>query len=129
MPTLKWPLCEGPRRAAIRRTGAAGAGYESTVSNHHVNLTQQENALIDEAQPHALARMDEESLKELQRRLRQARDKHFSLLRRRGAARVKAEGSRGAAEPANERSAEKVEIFDEALAQVNQRLDAAGDPE
>ena len=89
-----------------------------------MNLTQEENSLIDETRPAALAHLDEESLRELQRRLRKARDKHFSLLRRRGAARVEAEGARGAAQPANERSAEKVEIFDEALARVSQRLDA-----
>ena len=85
------------------------------MSNHQVNLTQQENSLIDETRPAALARLDEEALKELQSRLRKARDKHFSLLRRKGAARVEAEGARGAAQPANERSGEKVEIFDEAL--------------
>jgi len=97
------------------------------VSNHQVNLTKQENSLIDESQVHALARMDEESLKGLQSRLRRARDKHFSLLRRQGAARVEAKGSRGAAQPANERSNEKVEIFDEALARVSERLDDVAD--
>ena len=86
------------------------------VSNHHVNLTQQENSLIDETHPDALARMDEKSLKELQRRLRQAREKNFSLLRRQGASRVEAEGARGAAQPANEKRGEKVEVFDEAWA-------------
>ena len=80
--------------------------------------------MIDETRPAALARLDEESLKDLQGRLRKARDKHFSLLRRQGAARVEAEGARGTAQPANERSGEKVEIFDEALARVGQRLDA-----
>ena len=99
------------------------------MSNHQVNLTKQENSLIDESQPRVLERMDEESLKELQNRLRRARDKHFSLLRRRGAARVQAEGARGAAQPANERSNEKVAIFDEALARVGQRLDAVQDAE
>ena len=94
--------------------------YESQVSN--VNLTQQENSLIDQTRPAALAHLDEESLKDLQSRLRKARDKHFSLLRRRGAARVESEGARGAAQPANERSEEKVEIFDDALARVGQRL-------
>ena len=44
-----------------------------------------------QARPAALAHLDEESLKDLQSRLRKARDKHFSLLRRRGAARVEAE--------------------------------------
>ena len=88
-----------------------------------MNLTQQENSLIDETRPAALAHLDEGSLRELQSRLRKARDKHFSLLRRKGAARVESEGGRGAAQPANERSEEKVEIFDEALARVSQRLD------
>ena len=80
--------------------------------------------MIDETRPAALARLDEESLKGLQGRLRKARDKHFSLLRRQGAARVESEGARGTAQHANERSGEKVEIFDEALARVSQRLDA-----
>jgi hypothetical protein len=90
----------------------------------NVNLTQEENSLIDEARPAALAALDEDALKDLQRRLRRARDKNFSLLRRRGAARVEAEGARGAAAPASERRGEKVEVFDEALARVGERLDA-----
>lgn len=89
-----------------------------------MNLTKEETSLIDETRTAALAHLDEEALKDLQRRLRKARDKHFSLLRRQGAARVEAEGSRGAAAPAGERSGEKVEIFDEALTRVGQRLDA-----
>ncbi|MGO9101340.1 MAG: hypothetical protein ACLP9Y_18560 [Mycobacterium sp.] len=99
------------------------------MSNHHVNLTPQENSLIGATHPDALARMDVKSLKELQSRLRQAREKNFSLLRRQGAARVEAEGSRGAAQPANEKRGEKVEVFDEALARVKQRLDAVRDAE
>ena len=94
------------------------------MSNHHVNLTQQEISLIGQAHPDALARMDEKSLKELQSRLRQAREKNFSLLRRHGAVRVEAEGARGAAQPANEKRGEKVDVFDEALARVNQRLES-----
>ena len=104
-------------------------GYESKVSNHQVNLTPQENSLIAEAHPDALARMDAKSLKDLQSRLRHARDKNFSLLRRRGATRVEAEGARGAAQPANEKRGEKVEVFDEALALVNQCLEAVSDAE
>lgn len=99
------------------------------MTNHHVNLTQQENSLIDATHPGALARMDEKSLKELQSRLRQAREKNFSLLRRQGAARVETEGARGAVEPANEKPGEKVEVFDEALARVNERLQTVSDPE
>ena len=88
-----------------------------------MNLTPQENSLIDESHPDALERMDEKQLKDLQHRLRTAREKNFSLLRRQGAVRVAAEGARGAAQPSNERRGEKLEIFDEALARVNQRLD------
>ena len=91
-----------------------------------MNLTQQENSLIDETVPAVLDRKDEQSLKELQSRLRKAREKNFSLLRRQGAARVEAEGGRGAAEPANERRNEKVNVFDEALARVQERLDGLG---
>ncbi|MFZ0714997.1 hypothetical protein [Mycobacterium sp.] len=99
------------------------------MSNHHVNLTPQENSLIAEAHPDAVARMDAKSLKDLQSRLRQAREKNFSLLRRQGAARVEAEGARGATQPANEKRAEKVNVFDEALARVNERLEAVSDSE
>jgi hypothetical protein len=97
------------------------------VSNHHVNLSKQENALVDEAAPGALARLDESALKDLQHRLRTARDKNFSLLRRQGAARVEAEGGRGAAQPANERRGDKVEVLDEALTRVSERLEAIGE--
>jgi hypothetical protein len=99
------------------------------VSNHHVNLTPSENTLIGESNADALGRMDEKQLKDLQSRLRTAREKNFSLLRRQGAARVEAEGARGAAQPANERRSEKVEVFDEALARVDLRLDAVRDTE
>ena len=99
------------------------------MSTHHVNLTPQENSLIAAAHPDALTRMDVTSLKDLQSRLRQARDKNFSLLRRQGAARVEAEGARGATQPANEKRGEKVEIFDEALARVNERLEAVSGAE
>ena len=97
------------------------------MSNHGVNLSKDETSLIDETQPHALERLDAKSLKDLQHRLRTARDKNFSLLRREGAARVEAEGGRGAAQPANERRGDKVEVLDEALARVSERLDAIGE--
>jgi hypothetical protein len=97
------------------------------MSNHNVNLTPQEDSLIAEAHPEALARMDEKSVKDLQSRLRQARDKNFSLLRRQGAARVEAEGGRGAAQQANEKRGEKIEVFDEALARVSDCLDSLGE--
>ena len=94
-----------------------------------MNLSKDETSLIDETQPHALERLDAKSLKDLQHRLRTARDKNFSLLRRQGAARVEAEGGRGAAQPANERRGDKVDVLDEALARVSDRLDAVGEGE
>ena len=94
------------------------------MTNQHVNLTGDEQSLVDQTDPAALDRMDERALKELQNRLRKAREKNFSLLRRQGAARVKAEGGRGAAEQANQRRGDKVDVLDEALARVGERLDA-----
>ena len=99
------------------------------MSNHPVNLSAEENSLIDETAPRALERLDAQSLKKLQTRLRNAREKNFSLLRRQGAARVEAEGGRGAAAPANERRSEKVDVFEEALARVAARLDEVADEE
>ncbi|MCX8562260.1 hypothetical protein OS122_15300 [Mycolicibacterium mucogenicum] len=95
--------------------------------SNHVNLSPQENELIAESHPEVLARMDAKSLKELQHRLRQAREKNFSLLRRQGAARVESEGGRGAAQPANEKRGEKVDVLDDALTRVSERLDALGE--
>lgn len=89
-----------------------------------MNLTPQENSLIDEAAPRALEGLDEKGLKDLQSRLRKARDKNFSLLRRQGATRVEAEGGRGAAEPANQKRNDKVDAIDDALARVSERLDS-----
>lgn len=103
--------------------------YETLVSNHHVNLSAEESSLIDETSPHALEGLDGQALKKLQTRLRNAREKNFSLLRREGAARVEAEGGRGAAAPANEKRSDKVDVFDEALARVEARLDQVHDAE
>jgi hypothetical protein len=97
------------------------------MSNQHVNLSQDENALVDQTDPEALSRMDEQALKNLQSRLRKVRDKNFSLLRRQGAARVEAEGGRGAAEQANQKRGDKVDILDAALSRVAERLDGLGD--
>ncbi|BCZ24660.1 hypothetical protein MTY59_45150 [Mycobacterium senriense] len=132
----------GPRRAAdvnskwpARDGSAFGASTRPVrdmnlgVSTHHVNLTPQESSLIGESHPEALTRMDEKALKDLQSRLRQAREKNFNLLRRQGAARVATEGARGSAQPASEKRGEKVEIFDEALVRVSERLGAIGGSE
>jgi hypothetical protein len=95
--------------------------------NNHVNLSADERSLVDQTAPEALARMDEKSVKDLQSRLRKMRDKNFDLLRRQGAARVEAEGGRGAAEQANQKRGDKVDVLDDALARVGERLDALRD--
>lgn len=101
---------------------------DSTVmSSHHVNLSADETALVDQTDPEALARMDHAAVKGLQGRLRKVREKNFDLLRRQGAARVEAEGGRGAAEQANQKRNDKVDVLDEALARVDERLRALGD--
>ncbi len=92
--------------------------------SNHVNLSTEEKALVEATSPHALDGLDEKGLKDLQSRLRKMRDKNFDLLRRQGAARVEAEGGRGAAEPANQKRGDKVDVLDEALARVNERLGA-----
>ena len=97
------------------------------MSNPRVNPTKQENALIEEADEHRLNKLDADALKDLQSQLRRAREKNFSLLRRQGAARVEAEGARGAAEPANQKREDKVDVLAEALARVTARLEAVSD--
>ncbi len=97
--------------------------------SNHVNLSADENELVDQTAPEALARMDAKSVKDLQSRLRKVREKNFDLLRRQGAARVEAEGGRGAAEQANQKRGDKVDVLDEALARVNDRLEALHDEE
>ena len=95
--------------------------------SNHVNLSADETSLVDQTAPEALARMDEKALKDLQSRLRKVREKNFDLLRRQGAARVEAEGGRGAAEQANQKRGDKVDVLDDALARVGERLDALRD--
>ncbi|MGI9123917.1 MAG: hypothetical protein ACR2JM_04080, partial [Mycobacterium sp.] len=77
--------------------------------------------------PEVLARLDENSVKDLQGRLRKVRDKNFDLLRRQGAARVESEGGRGAAEQANQKREGKVDVLEEALTRVNNRLEELRD--
>lgn len=93
----------------------------------HVNLSGDEKALIDETAPNRLTGLDEHALKDLESRIRKARDKNFSLLRREGAARVSAEGARGSVEQANQRRVEKIDVLDEAVARVGARLEAVRD--
>ena len=54
------------------------------MSSNHVNLSQDEVALVDQTAPEALSRMDEQSLTDLQSRLRKVRDKNFVVCHEHG---------------------------------------------
>src|SRR5690349_16062119 len=78
--------------------------------------------LVAETERDALAALDEDAAIELHARVQRARNKYRGQYRRAGSARVPAKGARGAARPANQRAALKVEAFEEALARVSRRV-------
>lgn len=85
-------------------------------------LSDADQALLREAEPKALARLDEDGLVALHDRIRRARNKYSKLYRRRAAARVTADASRAKAHVANARTIAKAEVFEEALATVSRHL-------
>lgn len=72
-----------------------------------------------------LSRLDEDALSELHQRVRRSRDKYSKLYRRQASEQVAIEGGRGAAADKNARTAEKAEVFEEALERVSIELGAA----
>lgn len=85
-------------------------------------LTDAERLLIGEADPTALAALDEDAAIELETRIRRARGKYVSQYRRSASARVPDSGGRGKARPENARARAKAEAFERALAQVSRRV-------
>ncbi len=83
------------------------------------SLTRAEQDLIRETEPKRLAKLDADELGNVQDRVRKARNRHANQYRRDGAQAVKKSGGRGKARPANTRNADKVEVFEEALARVS----------
>lgn len=85
-------------------------------------LTEAEQALIRETGAEVLALADEDELVALHTRVRRARDKYSKLHRRRASAEVGARGRRAGAGARHARTAEKAEIFEDALAVVSKAL-------
>ncbi|MEU8820890.1 hypothetical protein [Actinoplanes sp. NPDC048796] len=85
-------------------------------------LTEAELALVREAGPKRLKKLDEDALIELHGRVRRARDKQVKNYRRRAAERVPETGGRGKAYHRNARRRAKAEVFEELLSTVSARL-------
>jgi hypothetical protein len=82
-------------------------------------LNETEKALLRDAEPRALAGLDEDELLTLHDRLRRARTKYAKLYRRRAAEQVAGDASRTRAHAAHARTVTKAEAFEEALARVS----------
>jgi hypothetical protein len=82
-------------------------------------LNEAEKGLLRDAEPRALATLDEDELLAVHDRLRRVRNKYAKLYRRRAAEQVAGDASRGRAHAAHARTATKAEAFEEALARVS----------
>jgi hypothetical protein len=87
-------------------------------------LNEAERQLVAEAEPGALAVLDEDSAIELESRVRRARNKCVGQYRRNASARVAERGGRGKARPENTRALLKAEAFERVLSQVSHRVAA-----
>ncbi|GAA3697565.1 hypothetical protein GCM10022204_12030 [Microlunatus aurantiacus] len=87
------------------------------------SLTELERTLVAETEKSAMATLDEDALLELHTRIRRARNKNLKIYRRQASARVADSGGRGQAFPKNQRSRDKAEIFELALARVSRRVE------
>lgn len=85
-------------------------------------LKDAELDLIREVEAERMALLDEDELLALHKRVRRARKKHTKNYRRRAAAGVAEEGARGTARPRHGKSAQRAEVFEEALSRVSNRL-------
>lgn len=78
-----------------------------------------ERDLLRETEDHRMSELDEDSLVDLHRRIRRARNKYVGVYRRTGSAKVAKKGGRGLARQKNTRNAERAEVFEDALARVS----------
>ncbi|GAB3817370.1 hypothetical protein GCM10028820_18210 [Tessaracoccus terricola] len=85
-------------------------------------LKKSELDLMREIEPKRLAKLDEEELLALHKRVRRARNKHLKNYRRSGAERVATAGGRGAAAPKGAKARLRAAWFEEALSIVSGRL-------
>ncbi|ALV45369.1 hypothetical protein MB46_07550 [Arthrobacter alpinus] len=87
-------------------------------------LKDTELDLIREVENKRMDLLDEDELLALHKRVRRARNKHTKNYRRRAAAGVAEEGSRGTSRPRHRKAAQRAEVFEEALSRVSLRLAA-----
>ncbi|GEL94044.1 hypothetical protein [Cellulomonas composti] len=85
-------------------------------------LKSDERDLLRETEPARMELLDEDDLIALHTRVRRARKKYQKNYRRQGAEGVQEHGGRGVSRPKNTRAAQKAEIFEDALADVSDRL-------
>lgn len=85
-------------------------------------LNESEKALLRDAEPAALAKLDEDGLLALHDRVRRVRNKYSKLYRRRAAGQVGTDAARGRAHATHARTATKAEAFEDALARVSRHL-------
>ena len=86
------------------------------------SLGKAEKDLLREAEPKRMAKLDEDELIDLHRRIRRARNKYAGIYRRQGSAKVAKKGGRGLAKEKNSRNAGRSEVFEDALARVSAQL-------
>jgi hypothetical protein len=86
------------------------------------SLGQAEKDLLREVEPKRMAKLDEDELIDLHKRIRRARNKYAGIYRRKGSAKVSKKGGRGLAKQKNARNAGRAEVFEDALARVSARL-------
>ena len=86
------------------------------------SLTEAEWLLVQESEPDALARLDEDALLALHARVQRARTKHVTMYRRGASAAVAERGGRGFSHAKNQRARDKAEVFETVLARVSRRV-------
>jgi hypothetical protein len=87
-------------------------------------LSLPERLLIEQTEPKALAALDEDEAGDLLLQVRRARNKYSKLYRRQAGAQVATDASRAKASAKNQRTRDKAEVFEDALARVSRRLAA-----
>ncbi len=86
------------------------------------SLGKAEKDLLREAEPKRMAKLTEDELIDLHKRIRRARNKYAGIYRRQGSAKVGKKGGRGLAKEKNSRNAGRSEVFEDALARVSAQL-------
>lgn len=88
-------------------------------------LNETEKALLRDAEPHGLGKLDEDELLALHDRIRRARNKYSKLYRRRAGEQVQSDSARAKASAQHARTRRKAEAFEDALARVSRSLATA----